>query len=174
MAARAVAIGRAVRAQGLRGELRVQPWVEPLSLYRTLARLGADGEEGFGLRVERAHPVGKGMVAIKLEGVDSAEEAGVLVGRVLFAPREDLPSAEEGVYFWEELEGLAVYDEGGEYLGRVVDIYPTGSNEVLVVRGEREWDIPALRDVVRRVEPEAGRMMVRLPPGLGDEGDDAV
>ena len=67
------------------------------------------------------------------------------------------------------IEGLAVYTEEDQYLGIVEEVLPTGSNAVHVVQGPLgEVLIPALADVVLNVDLEAGRMTVRLPPGLLD------
>ncbi len=72
-------------------------------------------------------------------------------------------------YRVNDLDGCAVVTENGETLGTLKDVYPTGANDVFVVRGEeREYLIPALKDVVLEIDLEARRILVRLPPGLRD------
>jgi 16S rRNA processing protein RimM len=71
------------------------------------------------------------------------------------------------------LDGCEVVTEDGESLGLLKDVYPTGGNDVFVVRrasadaaSEKEYLIPALKDVVLSIDLPARRITVRLPPGL--------
>jgi 16S rRNA processing protein RimM len=74
-----------------------------------------------------------------------------------------------GEYYEHQILGLAVWTEDGDPLGAIEEVLLTGSNAVYVTHGPRgEVLIPALEDVVREVDLEAGRMIVRLPPGLLD------
>jgi 16S rRNA processing protein RimM len=74
-----------------------------------------------------------------------------------------------GEYYWFEIEGLAVYGNDGRYLGTVVEIIYTGSNDVYVVRnGTQETLIPALRDVVRMIDLEHGEIHLFTAAGLFD------
>jgi len=73
----------------------------------------------------------------------------------------------KGPYLVRDLAQCAVVTESGELLGRLEDVYPTGANDVFVVRsGKREYLIPALRSVVLDIDLEERRIMVKLPKGL--------
>jgi 16S rRNA processing protein RimM len=62
---------------------------------------------------------------------------------------------------------MAVYDKERRYLGTIVEIIYTGSNDVYVVRnGTQETLIPALRDVVRTIDLERGEMRLFTAAGL--------
>lgn len=105
---------------------------------------------------------GSRVPALTLSGVGSREAAETLAGRYLERPSTELP---EGSYYWHELEGLLVVDEAGAELGRLVEIFRAGENEVYRVEGEGgELLIPALREVVRAIDVPAGRMIVRYDP----------
>ena len=66
-----------------------------------------------------------------------------------------------------DLVGLEVETDTGENLGRLEEVLLLPANDVVVVRGPRgEVLLPVLPDVIVRVETEAGRMVVRVPPGL--------
>jgi len=81
--------------------------------------------------------------------------------------REALPPPPEGEFYWWDLEGLTVYTEDGECLGRVEEFFPTGSNEVLVVRmGQQETLLPFIKEVIVAVDATQGLMRVRAIPGL--------
>jgi len=76
---------------------------------------------------------------------------------------EDLP---EGEYFWRDIIGLDVYDEEGKHLGVIESIFPTGSNDVYVCKGEREILLPAIAEVICHVDIDKRIMTVRLLEGL--------
>ena len=78
-----------------------------------------------------------------------------------------VPSLPEGEYFHYQLLGLRVLTEEGEDLGRLNEILETGSNDVYVVSNDTvELLIPALTDVIRKVDLDEGVMVVRLLDGL--------
>jgi 16S rRNA processing protein RimM len=97
---------------------------------------------------------------LRLEGVDSRDAAERLLGRYLEVEAEPLP---DGALYWHQIVGLAVRDESGRELGQVVEVFRAGENEVYRVEKEGEPDLllPALRDVIRAIDLEAGRMTVR-------------
>jgi 16S rRNA processing protein RimM len=82
-------------------------------------------------------------------------------------PRAELPPPLEGQFYWFDLDGLTVYTEEGECLGRVEEFFPTGSNEVLIVRkGGQETLLPFIKDVVLTVDEARRILHVRAIPGL--------
>jgi 16S rRNA processing protein RimM len=81
--------------------------------------------------------------------------------------RSDRPPLDAGEYYWSDLVGMSVHTTNGECLGTIQHIFPTGSNDVYVVRdGSRETLVPALAWVVVKVDVEAKAMTVDLPEGL--------
>jgi len=78
-------------------------------------------------------------------------------------------SREKDEYFWHELIGLRVYLASGRYLGTVEDVLPTAGNDIYVVReGKEEFLIPAVREVVQRIDLEGGKMILSEMEGLLD------
>ncbi|HOO41898.1 MAG TPA: ribosome maturation factor RimM, partial [Syntrophales bacterium] len=69
--------------------------------------------------------------------------------------------------YWRDIIGLDVVTETGQPLGKVQEIFPTGSNDVYVCRnGDKEILLPAIADVIRKVDLREKRMVVRLLEGL--------
>jgi len=90
-----------------------------------------------------------------------------LIGAELFIPQTELPELDEDTYYWFELIGIEVYTTRGDYLGRITSIFPTGSNDVYVVKdNKQEMLIPALESVVLDIDLDLKRMQVDLPEGL--------
>ena len=101
---------------------------------------------------------------IKLEGVDSADEAEKLRGTELDVRREDAIPLEEGEYYVGDLVGCDVYTEDGEKLGVLKDILKTGANGVYVVEvpGEKDVLLPAVDEFILAKDIEAKRITVRV------------
>ena len=74
--------------------------------------------------------------------------------------RTRLPRLKKGEYYWSQLEGLKVTNLQGIELGKVSHLFETGSNDVLVVLGERERLIPYLPQIVLAIDLDAGTLNV--------------
>jgi 16S rRNA processing protein RimM len=124
------------------------------------------GEEAVPYRLERFR-LHRRYALLKLAGCDDRNAAGDLREQVVQVPREEAMPLDEGEYYVYQIEGLEVWTDEGESLGQVVEVLFTGSNEVYVVRGPRgEVLIPAIADVILRVDLEEGRLIVRPMDGL--------
>jgi len=87
-------------------------------------------------------------VIVQLQGIDDRDQAAGLLECDIGIAREDLPQAEEGSFYWADLEGLQVINRDGTDLGRVAYLMETGANDVLVTEGERERLIPFIAEKV--------------------------
>jgi 16S rRNA processing protein RimM len=165
---RHILIGRILGAHGLAGGVKLASYAESVEVFaegRPLLALSADGEETR-YEIERAQARGRA-VLLSLKGVTRRSQAEALAGREVFIDKTTLPRLEEGAYYWSDLIGLEVYAVDGRFLGRIESIFPTGSNDVYVVKhAGRELLLPALASVVKTVDLEARRMQVAVPEGL--------
>jgi 16S rRNA processing protein RimM len=124
------------------------------------------GEELTPALVE-AHGFHGRRVTLKLEGYDDRDDAAGLKGKLVRVPIEEAMPLEEDEYYTYEIVGLEVWTTEGEFLGCVSEILFTGSNDVYVVKdGDRELLVPALSDIVTKVDTEEGRIQVCLMQGL--------
>lgn len=164
-----VAIGRIAGVHGIRGELSVIPltdFPERLDPGREVLLETPAGEvRPRRIRACRAH---KGRLLILFEGVEDRTAAETLRGGWLRVREEDLAPLPPGRYYQHDLVGLGVVTEEGESLGEVREIMDHGGERIiLVVRGPRgEVLIPFVEEMIRRVDPAAHRITVRLPEGL--------
>jgi 16S rRNA processing protein RimM len=167
-----IAIGRLTKPHGLRGDVVFLPYVYDLELLPELVqrqvflRHGHAGVQQY-MFVEwrEVHK----RVLVRLQGCEDLTTAEAFREHEVLIPRHWFPPLPAGEYYWFEIEGLAVYGNDGRYLGTVVEIMYTGSNDVYVVRnGTQETLIPALRDVVRTIDLEHGEMRLFTAAGLLD------
>ena len=107
----------------------------------------------------------KSHLLVRLDAVGDRTTAESLRGSHLAVPLDEVEPPPTGSYYHYQIMDMDVSAEDGSPLGKVVQILPTGSNDVYVVRdGEgKETLVPALADVLLEVDPERGRMVVRLP-----------
>jgi len=122
------------------------------------------GDEKSRFEIIDGRKQGKGLVAL-LTGCEDRDQAARLVGQQICVGRDVLPPADDGEYYWSDLEGLEVHTTGGEVLGRVQRLMETGANDVLVISGDREHLVPFVQgQYVVRVDLAAGLIEVDWDP----------
>jgi 16S rRNA processing protein RimM len=161
-----VVIGRVVKPQGRRGEVLVHPLSDRPDRFASLVRvlLAGPGGEAREVRVTSSWPH-KGRHVLKLEGVDSIDDAECLRGWNLGIAEEELAPLPEGSYYHHELKGLTVADVAGVELGVVEDVMETGAGApILVVKGPRgEILVPLATDFVKQVDLAGERVVIERP-----------
>jgi len=158
-------LGKIVAPFGVQGEVKATLDTDFPELVLEAAYLYV-GDPPIRRQVEWARPH-KTLVRLKLAGCQDRTAAESLRGQLLQVPLDEAPVPGEGDYYYHQLVGLEVWTEEGEYLGQVVEIWPTGSNDVFLVRGQQtEILLPAIESVVREVDLDAGRIQVHLLEGL--------
>ncbi len=106
-------------------------------------------------------------MVLKLEGIDTPAAAQELSGQWLTSPAHDSPKLSAGEFFHFQLLGLQARTEEGEELGTLREIIQTGSNDVYRIEKDgRELLLPAISQVIRRVDLSAGVMIVKLLEGM--------
>ncbi|MBI1848614.1 MAG: 16S rRNA processing protein RimM [Candidatus Rokubacteria bacterium] len=164
-------IGEIARPHGVRGEVRVTPLTDHPERF---ARVGAcvlwdaARDEREPCRVATARRHGDAVI-VALEGCDSPEAAGALVGRLLAVPEAEAEPLAPGRFYPWQLEGARVVTEDGTEIGRVTGIEQSAAQDWWVVRGGvREHLIPAVPEIVLDVDLAAARVVIRPPDGLLD------
>ena len=164
---RFVAIGRIVQPHGVRGEVSVEVLTDFPERFDTIevVYLGSASEaEARQVKTARWH---QDRVLLSFEGCEDRTAAEGLRGLLVQIPIEEAMPLPEGEYYAYDLIGLDVVTVEGEALGRVDDILFTGANDVYVVVGPRgQILLPAIADVVERIDLSAGQVVVRLMDGL--------
>ncbi len=162
-------IGKIVAVQGLKGEVRVEPWCDSQEFLCEFDTLYFDKGE-TPVDIERSHPH-KNIVLVKIKGVDTVEQAQMLRNKILYMDREDV-ELEDGCYFVQDLIGLEVIDnDSGRNYGKLCEVSFTGANDVYHIKDTdgRIRLIPAIPDVVIETDITSGIMKIHVPEGLFDE-----
>ncbi len=153
-------MGRVLAPYGVRGWISLRPLTEALDGLLGYERwwLGPGGDWRVCRLLEgRVH---RNALVAHIDGFGDRDEAAAIRGWQVAIPRSALPPAPAGQYYWSDLVGLCVVNCQGEDLGRVAEIFSTGANDVVVVRGERERLIPFIEPVLVKVELARARLVV--------------
>lgn len=109
----------------------------------------------------------KGGFAVSLVHINSVTDAQQIVGGYIVVPENEVPALGKDTWYHYEIIGIEVFTTDGMCLGKIEDILSTGSNDVYIVRdNEREYLIPAIRDVIKEVDTKRRRMVIALVDGL--------
>ncbi len=165
-----VCLGVVTSPHGVRGLLRVKTFTaEPdgIAAYGPL-------EDEAGTRRFDLELVGKakGVVLVRIAGVDDRDAAERLKGQRLYVRREALPPPDEEEFYHADLIGLAAVLADGEPLGKVTAVHDYGAGDSIeLVRPDgKVVMVPFTRAIVPTVDIAAGRLVIVPPPGLLDAG----
>lgn len=100
-----------------------------------------------GVEVAEGKQHGKGII-VRLAGLADRDQAATLIDCDIAIERTALPEAEEGSFYWTDLEGLKIVHRDGADLGRVAYLLETGANDVMVTTGKPERLIPFIMGTV--------------------------
>ena len=163
-------VGVITTTHGVRGEVKVFPTTDDSKRFRKLKEVILDtGKE------EKVLEVGgvkffKNLVILKFRDYDNINDIEKYKGCSLYVTRANAVRLKRDEYFVADLIGMDVFLEDGQPFGTLKDVMETGANDVYVIEMSdgREVLVPAIKDCIRKVEPEAGRMEIHLLPGLLD------
>jgi 16S rRNA processing protein RimM len=163
---RYLAIGKVVRAHGIRGEISVNVLTDFPERFETTEWVYLGNEfEATPYRIEKSR-WHKDNVLLTLAGITDRTEAERLRGQYVQVPIKEATPLPEGSYYLYQLIGLEVITVENQSLGTITEVLETGANDVYVVRGDKEVLIPAVADVIKAVDLEKGQVIVQLMEGL--------
>lgn len=167
-------MGRIVAPYGIQGWLKVQPDTEVLDGLFDYPDWWLGREDGLRKSAWQKYHVETvkvhvNILLVKLQGIDDRDAALIVKGKHIAVPREQLPKAGKGEYYWSDLIGLKVTNQQQADLGEITEIFATGANDVMVVKqteskqAEKERLLPFIDQVVLEVDTEAKTMLVDWP-----------
>ena len=162
-------VGVITTTHGLRGEVKVFSTTQTPQRFLELDELLLDtGKELLPVHIRSAR-FQKDRVILGFKEFTDISEVEPYKKCLLFVTRENAVPLEEDEYYIKDLIGLSVYLEDGSVFGTLKDVLETGANDVYVMDHEgKEVLVPAIRECIREVSVEEGRMVIHLLPGLLD------
>lgn len=161
-------IGQIVNTNGLKGMLKIKPFTDDITRFEELEYIYIQkGQDLIEKNIEDVKYV-KNMVLLKLEGIDSIEEAEKYRNLYIKINKEDVGEVPDGSYLIADMLKCDVYTDKNELLGKMIDVFSTGSNDVYVVKTEegKEVLLPAIKDVVKEINIQEKKIIIKLMDGL--------
>lgn len=161
--------GKITRPHGLKGEVILTPFsrqTENLPGIKSvfIEKSAGGGAERFEITGCRLH---KGSAIVRLDGVDSIDEAEGFRGAAVFVDISELPDLEEDEYYWFQLVGLDVRTEDGRLIGKVESLIDRAHQSVLVVRGGgKEVLIPLSEPIIKEIDIKNSSIVITPIEGL--------
>ena len=154
--------GIIVNTHGIHGEVKIQPWADTPDFISNFKKLYIDNAP-VNVLSARIH---KSCVIMALDGITDIDGAMSLKNKIICIDRDET-QLEKGRYFVADLIGLRAIDsETGGFLGAVADVLTLPSNDVYVIKGDREILVPAVPDFIVETDIEAGYIKLRLIEGM--------
>lgn len=154
--------GEIVNTHGIKGEVKIVPWCDSPEFLCQFKTVYIDNKA---IKVDVARPHKNNVIA-KLAGIDDIDAAMALKNKVVFIDRSKvkLPA---GRHFIADLIGLDVCDADTDFVyGKITDVLTLPSNEVYIVKGDKEYMIPAVDEFIVETDVENGRVRVHLIEGM--------
>ena len=161
-------IGQIVNTNGLKGVLKIKPFTDDIKEFETFESIYIEKkDELIEFKIEKVSYV-KNMVLLKLKGIEDLNTAQQYKNLYIKIRRDSLPKLPKNTYYIVDLLACDVYTTEGELLGKVDDIFNTGSNDIYVVKDEKGKQIliPAIKDVIKQIDLLNKKITVKLMEGL--------
>ncbi|KAH7545103.1 hypothetical protein FEM48_Zijuj01G0057700 [Ziziphus jujuba var. spinosa] len=161
-----IEVGYVSNVHGLHGEVRVKPSTDfPELRFSKAGRRwlkqqvsGREMIQEVELVEGRGHPGQKSWI-LKFRGIDSVDQAKLLIGSTLLVREEERPELEEGEFYTRDLVGMRVYlKETGELVGTVVNVFNSGASDLLHVMLDSIYII----DATEKQKSEGARVSEHL------------
>ena len=149
-------IGKILKPQGIRGEVKVLPYTDGAEVFCGLKRVFIDGEE-YKILNARA---GDGTAYLALRGVPDRNAAELLRDKELTLPREEAPEPEEGSYYIADLLGSEIVTDTGKLLGTLKDIRQAATDIYTLETEKGDILFPAAKGVILSIDTENKKITV--------------
>ena len=161
-------IGQIVNTFGIKGFVKINPFTDDLERFEELKSVFVvKNKELIEMQIEEVK-YHKHLVLVKFKGIEDINMAEKYKGCYIKIKRENARKLPEDTYFIADLIGIKVYDEDGNLLGKVDDIYNNKSTDIYVIKNDlgKQILLPSTKEVIKQIDVDEERMVVHLIDGL--------
>ena len=163
-------VGVIASTHGLQGEVNVFPTTQDPDRFKKLKKVTLHTQKGEEILLDVVSArFFKKFVIVKFKQFNNINEVEKFRGCELTIDRKDAIKLEKGEYYCADLIGLIIVDEEGAELGTLTEILQTGANDVYEMTlkdSEEKIYIPAIKDCVKEIDIDAGKITIHVMPGL--------
>ena len=165
-------VGVIASTHGLSGEVNVFPTTQDPERFKKLKKVTLHTQKGEEIQLDVVSSrFFKKFVIVKFKQFNNINEVEKFRGCELTIDRKDAIKLEKGEYYCADRIGLVIVDEEGNELGTLTEILQTGANDVYEMTRKDSEDkiyIPAIRDCVKEINVDEGKIVIHVMPGLLD------
>lgn len=169
MSERLIPLGEIVTTHGIEGWLKLKPYNPQTTTLASTPEIfleKAGARTAHFLERSRGH---KGHLLVKLRGIEGIDQAEMLIGSILSVTEEAMQPLKPGEYYYYQVIGLKVFDIKGGHIGTVTQIWSKEGCDLYVVTGtSKEYLIPAVKEVIEKIDLPEGKIIINPPAGLLD------
>ena len=161
-------IGQIVNTFGIKGFVKVNPFTDDLDRFEELKSVFVvKNKEMIEMQIEEVK-YHKHLVLIKFKGIEDINMAEKYKGCYMKIKRENARKLPKDTYFIADLIGIKVYDEDGNLLGKVDDIYNNKVHDIYVVKDDlgKQILLPSTKEVIKQIDVDNDKIVVHLIDGL--------
>lgn len=161
-------VGQISNAHGIKGEVKVYPLTDNMKRFSKLKYVFLKPKDVYTKIEIQSVKYLKDFVVLKLANIEDMNEALKYKDEYVYIDRENAVKLPRDSYFISDLIDMEVTTDEGQYLGKIVSVFPTGSNDVYEIKSEvgKSILIPAIKDVVLEVDVDNKKMLIKLLEGL--------
>lgn len=160
-----IKVGKIVNTHGVKGCMKCIPLTDDMERFDELEYVYTEKDN----KKRKINNVWyrKGLVYLELEDINDMDAAESLRNTFISIYEDQLRELPEGSYYLFDLEGMEVYSDLGEYIGKIKEVYQTGANDVYEVADKnKSYLIPAVKEVVKEVNVKEKKMVIHVIEGL--------
>ena len=163
-------VGKIINTHGLRGDVKIVTWTDYPEDFEEIDKVYIKRKTGDEVLTISNVKYQKNNIIVKFKEIADINEAEKYKNLVVWADRDDLPELPEGAHYIADLIGLDVVDEGGNEIGKLVDVFNTGANDIYDVKrnGKKNLLLPVIDEVVKDIDLDAKKITVHVMEGLDD------
>ena len=159
-----IEIGKIVNTHGVRGDVKINPFMDDTEAFREFKYLYINDKKVAvkGVKFVKRNPI------VSLEGTDTVEKAELLRNTPVYIDEEMLPELTDNEFYIKDILNLNVETTDGEFLGKITDVFKTGSNDVYEILKDdgKKFLIPAISQVVKEINVKEKKVVIELLEGL--------
>ena len=153
--------GVITNTHGIRGEVKIEVWLDSPEFFKKFERILIKGKE---YKILSSY-IQKGLIIAKLDSITNIDEAIPLKGSTVYIYKADA-KLKDGAFFLCEVIGADVFDESGDKIGVLKEIYESPAAPIFIVSGAEDHMIPAIPEFIMSTDVENKKIIVRLIEGM--------
>ena len=163
-----IEIGQIVNTYGIKGYLKIVAFTDDIKRFDSLKKIYINIKGNLQEEIIEDVKYHKNLVLLKLKNYDDINQVEKFKGNYIFISKEDRLELPEDSYFITDIIGLDAFTMEDKFLGKIVDVFSTKSNDVYVVRTEQGKDmlLPAIEEVVKQIDLDNKKIIVNQIKGL--------